>query len=58
MDVNEALYIAEHNWAFGDRTLNEAYSTLRAANTGQTADAAHKIAATLLAREDAEDLDR
>lgn len=58
MDVNEALYIADHNWAFGDRTLNEAYSTLRAANTGQTADAAHKIAATLQARDDERDIDR
>lgn len=58
MDVNEALYIAKHNWAFGDRTLNEAYSTLRAANTVQTADAAHKIAATLQARDDERDIDR
>lgn len=58
MDVNEALYIAKNNWAFRDNTLNEAFAVLNSANTGQAADAAHKIAATLRAREDAEDLDR
>lgn len=58
MDVTEALFIAQHNWAFSDTTLENAYSTLCAANTGQASDAAHKIAATLQAREDARDLDR
>ena len=55
MDLTEALFIAQHNWAFADSTLETAYSTLHAANTGQANDAAHKIAATLQAREDARD---
>lgn len=57
MDLNEAIHIAEHSWAFQDVTLQKASEVLRSSGA-RYADLDFKLLKTLQARDDARDTER